>query len=256
MRRKVISILIATKKMGLTNQVMWAVRQTLSSLPLQSLPRFLKTTKFNDAKDMIECDSIDIFIIGKNLADEGNGEELVNLVRKLYPKHPIIFYVEDESIEYQFKMQKKVKRLECVTKKELFGGLKEPLLTAYDDIIEYKSRVIGFPELVFSIDNTCYIRADGNYIEAHIYDFEEKTFSRADKKMTMKKFMEDYNCEDDFIRCHESYIVNKRMVRRVYKADGYLELIVEDKDGHPIEIPIGGTYHKKVVAKFERMGLI
>jgi len=250
-KRKVISVFIAAKEMALVNRVMWAVRRTLPSLP-----RFLKTTKFDDAKDMIEYDSIDIFIIGKKLADEGNGEDLVNLVRKLYSKHPIIFYVEEESIEYQFKMQKKVKRLECVTKKELFDGLKEPLLTAYSDIIAHKSRLIGFPGLVFSVDNTCYIQADGSYIEAYIYDFEKKKFIRADKRMTLKKFMEIYNEEDDFIRCHWSYIVNKRMVKKVYKADGYLELIIEDKNGYPIEIPIGDTYRKKVVDTFERTGLI
>jgi hypothetical protein len=148
-------------------------------------------------------------------------------------------------------LYEKDSRLACVTKNELFDGLKTPLLNSYQKVLEYKSRQIMFGHLTFSVDETCFIKSDGNCIVAKIYDFEKKVFRRVDKKMSMKNFMEEHNEQRDFIRCHASFIVNKRMIKRIDKAGSYLVLMMKDENDDEIQIPISATYRKETLTQLK-----
>jgi len=251
MRKRLIRILIATNNMKLADQILKMVDKTFSN-EIDSIHTF-KEIKFSPTKNMIQKGLVDIIVISEDLSDS-NSEELIKFAIEINPKCSIIVFLENENSDYELHLRRKYrKNIDCVVASEWFEGFQTSLLDAYDDVMDFRSRHIVFSNQILSIDEVCYIKAEGDYLGATIYDFDKKIFHSIDRKMSMKKFMEEYNTEDDFIRCHASWIVNKRMIKKIYKTDYYLVLAVKDENGDEIQVPISSTYRKNVLAQLKGM---
>lgn len=251
MKNKLVRILITIQNMKLANRILWKIRETLpnTKYSIQSLIH----TEINPAKDLVERGLVDILVTGINFSD-GTGEELITLAIKLNSKMPIIIFLDIKDDKYELDLRRKYrKNIDCIVGSEWFKTLDTALIDAYHEASRFKSRQIVFPNLIFSVDQTCYITADSDYIKATIYDFETQTFCTIDKKMSMKGFMAEYNKKDDFVRCHASWIVNKRMIKQVFKAHQYLVLVINDENGEEIQIPISHTYRKDVLYQLKGM---
>jgi len=247
MRKKLVRVLIVAKDMKLANQILWKVRETIPQ-PL----KILREIKFDVARDIIERGMADIFVIGTKLL-EGDGEDLIKLIRKLYPEHLIIIHLENDDVHYQLNLYKKYRNIICISKNELFEGLTTPLLDAHINVERYKSHKLVFPTITININDVSYITTSKNMIYIEVYDWEKEKFYCVSRKMSMTGFLEEYNGDSDFIRCHGSYIVNKRMIERIDPSGDYLVLVPRLPNGNEIPIPISDTYRANFPAQWKGM---
>ena len=245
MRKKLISILIVSKETALINHMVWMIRKTLPSLV-----KTLQAISFEDARDIITNDLADIFVIDlSSFGDEG--EAVMQHIRNRYPGHPMIIYLESETSHDQWKLYQNYRILDCVMKKTLLDDMKKILPEAYQVVMAYQSLHIAFPSKIFKIADLCYVKSDGDYLDAYVYDFEEKVLCMYDKKMSMKQFMVTYNKENDLVRCHNRYIVNIRMIEKVDAVGNYFVLAIRDEKKEEIQIPISKTYRKAVLERLK-----
>lgn len=248
MKNKIV-ILICTTGVALENKISRLIYDTFPE-PLYEV-HLLKETKLSAAKQIIEHEPVDILVTTKKLSDR-NSEVLIKFSIKRNPTLPIIVVLEEQDDQTELYLRRTYrKNMYCVVQDKLLEGLTAALVEAYDEVINNKSRRIMFPSAAFNITDLCYVKSNGNYVEATIYDVNKHTFFTADKKMTMKAFMEMYNGSGDFIRCHASWIVNKRMIKRLYEADNYLVLAFDDEHGDDLQIPIGVTYRAAVLEQLK-----
>ena len=249
-RGRVTSILIFATDIKRTNNIVWTIRRVL---PEQV--KFFKPTTFGQAERMINHEPPEIFIVAEGLANDNQEsielESFIELTNKQYPKHPIIALLKNKAADYQINLHKKHRRLQCVTTDWQSDNFKKALRNAYDDIVDDKSRYIKFQNVLFSMEEAVYFTVNGDYVEATLYDYKKATLYYAEKKISMKKFIADYNEENILIRCHASYCVNRRMIKGIDPTGHYLILLVKDENGDEIQIPISTTYRKHVLDELE-----
>jgi len=61
---------------------------------------------------------------------------------------------------------------------------------------------------------------------------------------TRPKFIETYNAKGHFVRCHSSYVVNRKMIKSLSRVDDQITLLMPMKNGNDINIDIGRKYKK------------
>ena len=244
MQKKIIRIMITGKNTELLRKLDQKVHRIL---PGQIQVR--KAMSIQSAEDVIKQGKTDIFIIGNEVSD-GMGEDLLQLIVDLYPEHPIIFHSEKEDIQYEWSLYNRFDNIKCVTRSRIFDELQLPLLKAHKKIEKYNRRRLVFSNTTEALDELCYVKPiDNGMLEYVFYDWETKKFHSAYKKTTIAKFLKEQNGEGDIIRCHGSYAVNQRMIKRVNRTDKCLVLEIEDTEGYPMEIPIGAAYYPQVLAQ-------
>lgn len=103
---------------------------------------------------------------------------------------------------------------------------------------EKKRIIIKTVNTVYAIyeDDILYCKSDGNYTTLYTQQFEKIVASKP-----IKKILEVLS-EDVFIRCHQSYIVNKKYVSK-YNKNGVLVLIQD------IKVPVSSRRQDYVLKK-------
>ena len=133
-----------------------------------------------------------------------------------------------EAIEKAIKNQQEDKQLEKLAQvsSDYFKG------------VEKKRIIIKTVSTVYAIyeDDILYCKSDGNYTTLFTQNFERIVASKP-----IKKILEILS-EDVFIRCHQSYIVNKKYVSR-YNKNGVLVLIQD------IKVPVSSRRQEYVLKK-------
>ena len=95
---------------------------------------------------------------------------------------------------------------------------------------------------MIKIDSIVYIKANGRYSDFYLMDGSRKTASR--NLGEYEKLLPNEN----FVRTHQSYLVNMNYVEHISKSDGYVvKLINNDK-----LIPISKR-KQDVIAKFLKL---
>ena len=162
MRRKSVTILIVAKTNKLLDTLQWGVRVALNDRPM----RILKETKLQAASEVIRSGKVDIFIIGTKVAD-GNGEELIKLIRELHPKHSLTVHLdEDDESQYQLGLYNKYDNIKCIPGENFAVELESPLQKACNEIDTCKQRPVAFSgssEVVYAdVDQICFITTLGD----------------------------------------------------------------------------------------------
>ena len=252
MRKKLITVLLVEDNVPIANRIRWHITKAFNR-ELQVL--VAKT--FKEAKEIIEQGSVDIFIIDFGLPD-GDGEDLIKMIRASTQVHPIIAQTTIQDKEYQLKIFKTYGRIKYLTKDILFEELEDCLMWARTEIANPLIQRLAIPGRStldsINIYEICFVEriAEARNLHIELYDSEAKAYKFSEiKNMSLDKFMTEYNALDIFLRCHQSYTVNKKMVEQVrYKDNEILMLYRREKDKEVL-IPIGSTYKKSVLSQLK-----
>lgn len=255
--------MMSVKKRLITIMVVEDDLKILGRIRLQILRMFnrevqvLEAKNFKEAEQIIEQGLIHIAIIDILLPD-GNGEDLIKQVR-LHSRHiPIIVQTTIEDMAYQLKIFKGYDRIKYLTKETLFNDLTKALFWAKEEVTDALAYRLAIPgkKMMDSLDanQVCYVMTilNSHHLHVELYDFEAKTYSTTEiKNMNLEQFMGQYNAIGIFLRCQRGFIVNKRMIEKLFKNDNEILMLYRGKGGKEIRIEVGGTYKKDVLAQLK-----
>jgi two-component system LytT family response regulator len=201
-----------------------------------------QTDSVSKAVELIQKGEPDLLFLDIHLQD-GTGFDILNLVT--YKNFEIIFITGYDShaikaikvgaLDYLLKPVDEEEFKDAVAK-ALKNQNKEKNIEKFIEISsEYfkgakKKRVIlKTLDSVYAIyeDDILYCKSDGNYTTFYTQQLEKIVISKSLKKV------EEILSDDIFIRCHQSYIVNKKKVLKFHKKG---VLILKNE----IKIPVSG----------------
>ena len=250
MRKRFITALLVEDDEQILRRVNWLVTG-LFNRQVQTL----QAASFKEAREIIKHGHFDMSIIDIGLPD-GNGADLIAEIKSVSPNHPIIVLTAFEKVEFQLRFYKSYERIHYVPKSTL-EELEDSLLWARDEAAGTLAHLIGIPvgkqniELI-RIEEVCYVMPipESNHLHVELYDFETKKYhSKEIKSMALNKFMDKYNEMGYFLRCHASYIVNRRMIKSVSKPDNEITLLFPRESGNDVTLTISEKYRKEVLAQ-------
>lgn len=217
----------------------------------------LMAKNFEEAKEIIEKGMINIFIIDFGLPD-GDGEDLIELIRKLYPSAPIIAQTTIEDKDFQLRIYRKFKGITYITKHVLFEELQDAVAVAQKEALWYETKRLSLisKRQVESIDLDviCHISKVANTANLNIeyYNHEKGDYDYKTMNSTsLGQFLKKYNDSGYFLRCHSSYIVNKKMVKKVDKLDNYILLLYKRRGGSEVRIDVSDGFKKEVLTQLK-----
>ena len=107
------------------------------------------------------------------------------------------------------------------------------------------------PDNNVNIESTqlVYIEAMENYIVIHYLDNNDLLSSKI-LRTTMKKTEKVLKQNSEFIRCHRSYLVNKKYVARINKIAQRFELILNINN---IAIPVSRKLNRQIKSIFSKI---
>lgn len=247
MRTKLLTILVVEDDVRILSEIEWQILRTFNRQA-----QVLKATTFEEGKEIILQGLVDISLIDLCLPD-GHGEELIALIRKKSRYQPIIVQTTEADTTYQAKIHNKYERLIYLTKDTLFNELSNRLKTAKADWEMYASQRLALSSRseVNSVDinEVCYVTPISNspHLHAELYDFDRGVYHSIEVKyMTLKQYIDMYNTSGYFLRCHNSFVVNKKMVRSYSHADHQIKMLYPRKGDYDILIEVSETYKKNV----------
>lgn len=214
-----------------------------------------KTMK--DAEKVLDQGMVDISIIDFALPD-GDGENLIARIRKESRYHPIIAQTTNVDMQYRIKIYEQYYPIMYITKDVLFERLTECLTWAVADLEFRAPHRLSVSSAIGSMDinEVCYIKRmmNTNHLHVELYDFDQEAYKSVEiKNMSLAQFMKKYNKTGYFIRCHNSYIVNKKMIKDVDRTNSEIVMLHPCKDGYlvRVEMSVNGKYRKDVLAQTE-----
>ena len=210
--------------------------------------QILKAQSFQEAKIIIESGVAEIFIIDFVLPD-GDGLDLVKLIRANYSRHqPIIIQTKRTDQTYQLAIYKQYGNIIYLTKETVFSELVEHVANAREDVKDQQGDRLMIPGKTVSeaLDKReiCFISKlpNCNNLEVTSYDAKTEDFKYKEiVEMSLNRFLEIYNQSNLFIRCHRSYVVNKKMVENILHTENKILLMYKN-----VKIELGESYKKDV----------
>ena len=245
MRKKLLSILVVEDDVKVLRQIEWQILSTFNREV-----QILKAETYEIGKEITLQGLVNISIIDLGLPD-GHGEELIALIREKDRYQPIIIQTTEKDLAYQAKVHNKYGRLIYLTKEVLFDELSDRLQEAKMDWEIYASQRLAFPSQSnfdsVDINEVCYVTTDHPHLHIEFYDFDTKTYESIEVKyMTLKEFMNTYNQSGYFLKCHNGYIVNRKMVRSYSRTDNQIKMLYPRKGGYDVLIEVSETYRRNV----------
>lgn len=248
-KKRLVTAVVVEDNMRISERIKWQIR-TMFNQEIQ----VLSAKTFAEAKEILKLGVAEIWLVDFGLPD-GNGEELIKLIRAQSTRIPIIAQTVITDLEYKVKIFENYERIKYLTKDTLFTQLTKAIFWARDEIsydLDYFISVPGKGYLEsLSIHEIVYVmKLPGTQgLLLKLYDFEKKAYHDLEiKGMGLGQFLDENNKLGVFLRTHQSFVVNKKMIEIVYHmADQILMLYREEKD-REIFVPIGPTYKRAVKA--------
>ena len=246
-QRKLLSIFIIEDNVQILNEIkIKIVRQ------LQQEVQILTAKTFKEAKEVIKQGLFDIAIVDLFLPD-GHGEDLIKLIRQNFKYLPIIVQTTEKDTAYQAMLHNKFGQLIYLTKSNLYEELDDSLVLAKNMHKEFGTLRLSIKnnksiELI-NINEICYIfKISGvEHLHVELYNYEKEDYeSIVIEYMSLVTFMSLYNETNHFLRCHNSYIVNKKMIKSYSLTYKELTMLMPRKSGTEVKISVSETYRKQV----------
>jgi DNA-binding LytR/AlgR family response regulator len=251
MRKKLFTILVVEDDLKILKKIEWQILRTFNRQV-----QVLKATTFEGAKEIILQGLVDISLIDLGLPD-GHGEELIALIRERSRYQPIIVQTTEKDTAYQAKVHNEYERLIYLTKEVLFDELSDRLKVAKKDWEMYASQRLAIlgQNKVNSVDinEVCYVTPISNtHLHVELYDFNTETYKSIEiKYMTLKQFVDIYNKSGYFVRCHNSFVVNRKMVHSYSRTDNQIKMLYPRKGKYDILINVSEKYRRQVREKLK-----
>jgi len=241
------TVLIVEDDPRFMKQIAWEICVTF-----KRQVQILRAMTYKDAVEIIKQGLAEISIIDFQLPD-GHGEDLIIMIREQSHNHPIIVQTIIEDKDYQIKMHNKYGHLYYLTKKILFTEIANYLNRAKIDWDNCEGKRLAIPgQNISSLDvnEVCTVMKSPNGLYVELYDFKQEDYRTIEiKNMGLTQFMDLYNTEDLFVRCHNSYIINKRMIKEIYRSDNEILLLYKRSGDHEVRVPMTDRFKKGVLAK-------
>jgi len=214
--------------------------------------QILKATTLKEGMDIVGQRLFDIAIIDLLLPD-GHGEELIALIRENDPDLPIIVQTTESDTAYQAEVHNEYGGLVYICKPNFLKEFSKRLKVAVNKhkrLSAERLSVVTHKRIdILDIDEVCYVSRipESNNLHVELYDFEKKDYKFfVIEYMTMAEFIETYNASGYFLRCHNSYIVNRMMVKSFSRTDSQITMLMPRKNGADVIIDVSEKYRKEV----------
>ena len=209
----------------------------------------LKAKSLQEAKVIIESGVAEIFVIDFRLPD-GDGLDLIKLIRNYYSRQqPIIIQTTIDDQTYQLDIYKQYGNIVYLTKETVFKELVEHIANAREDVKDQLNNRLMIPGKAISeaLDKReiCFISKlpNCNNLEVTSYDAKTEDFKYKEiVEMSLSRFLELYNQTNSFIRCHRSYVINKKMVEKILRTEN--KILLKYKN---VKIELGESYKKDIL---------
>jgi len=217
--------------------------------------QLLTARTIKETQDIIKAGLADISYIDFGF-DRGHGEDLITMIRKRNPYHPIIAIMETADKDYRLKILDEYYPVICVTIEVLLPKLDVYFKRAMLDLRASPLRIAleGIDEIeVVDLDEICDITSIKNtkYLEVRLYDFKNKVYKTVMHRSTLDEFGEEFN--DYFVRCHHGRLVSKRAIQKIFPAreDNEIVLLYPDEFGDPVTVAMSEGRKKEVLKKMK-----
>jgi len=138
----------------------------------------------------------------------------------------------------------------------IFHSLPEALIHAVETIEErHKNHAARFGKInSVEIYEICYLArtSDPKYLHVKFCDFDEGKYKETTfENMTLCDIIRSHNKSRYFIRCHDNYVINMQMVKRINFRDNKITMRYPQEDGSYPTIDIGVNYRRQM--KYRRV---
>ena len=211
----------------------------------------LKARTFKESEDIIKRGLFDIAIIELLLPD-GHGDDLISLIRQKHPCLPIIVQIIEEDKAYH-RVHNKHENIIYLEKEVMFLELKDRIRKAknrHEAIASWRLPIVNYKKIEpVDINEVCYVSKVSESANLHVelYDLNKKDYTYTTiEAMTLTEFINKYNETGYFLRCHNSYIVNRKMIKSFSQVDNQITMLMPRKDGNDVIIDVSEKYKKQV----------
>jgi len=222
MQEVLVTILVAEDDRIILDKLLDLIKQTF-----KSKVHLLSATAYHDAKKIIEAGEAQLFVLDVRFPD-GNGLNLMPLIRERYPQNTVIFQsiVEDEV--FRLKIYDTYDHVKYLTKEEVFTKITKELKKGMDALSNplAKRIIIGRKQgdIILNPHNICFVSTlpdKVGLLEVTLFDFQKNDFRYLNiPNMTLTYFLEHHDEFGLFILATRDRIVNRNMIERVdYKND-------------------------------------
>ena len=249
--KKILSILIVEDDIKDLDKIL-----VLISCQFGNSVQVLTAKTLKKAEIIINKGIYDIAIIDLDLPD-GHGENLISLIREQSFYTPIIVQTSEEDLAYQSMVHNKYENLTYLAKNKLLISLLEDRLEKIKirhETNSHKRLYLRSRGKVISINTNevCYISRIPNekHLNIELYNFDVKDYQFITlMSMSLAEFMNTYNQTGHFLRCHNSYIVNIKMVESFSLMNNQLTMLIPRRGGNKIIIDVSKKYRNEVKDK-------
>ena len=242
-----VTVLLVEDEKQILNQLEALIKTNFNDLQV------LKAQSFKDARAIIESGVAEIFIIDFVLPD-GDGLDLIKLIRTYYSRgQPIIIQSSIRDQTYQLDIYKQYGNIVYLTKETVFDELVEHVANAREDVRDQLNNRLMIPgkAITEALDKReiCFVSKlpNCNNLEVTSYDAKTQDFKYKEIiEMSLNRFLELYNQSNTFIRCHRSYVINKKMVEKILRAES--KVLLKHKN---VKIELGESYKKDILKELK-----
>ena len=245
--RRLLSILIVEDDLRILREI-----EVHISRQFGREAQVLKATTLKEGADIIKQGRFDIAIIDLLLPD-GHGEDLIALIRENDLDLPVIVQTTEDDKAYQAKIHNEYGCLIYLEKHLLFKELNGRLKVAANKhrrLVAERLSVVSHKRIdILNVHEVCYVSKvpESNNLHVELYDFDKKDYKFfVITDMTLADFIKTYNASGYFLRCHNSYIVNRMMIRFFSRTDSKITMLMPRKNGGDVIIDVSEKYRKEM----------
>lgn len=211
-----------------------------------SIDNNIKVINADDGKTALKVAqsiSVDVFILDIGLPDY-DGLELAKDIRKTYLFNPIIIQSSNSEASYQQEVHDQIENLAYLSKpyskQKLVEKIKRSLKVAHRlGSNQLKIKQNGFCRII-DIKDILFIEKVKGYKNVEIC-FYDQNLNRVYREellgISLNSIIDMLSYKCDLLRCHKSYIVNPKAIKKLNYAENTISL-----NHTSYKVPIGKTY--------------
>lgn len=220
--------------------------------------QLLMAKTFEEGRDIIENNHFDLSILDIGLTNEEDelGIQLAEEIREKYPYNTIIFQTVQFDHKYQVDLHSRIGSIVYLIKQEL--NRERLIATIHHELNRFSAPLTSFIFIKERSERTpiptheiCRIEKINNEHDAKfvLYDKKSDTVKTKIYRISLTDIMKQSGARGFLLRCHQSHIINQKMMGLITVEDSINKVRIEHEDEL---IPIGRTFRDAVVKAFER----